>query len=62
MTSEENFFYSYEPDSNHGKVTVANGFFIPIIGKGSISVTPMITLESAIHVPKHRAIYSLSAS
>ena len=50
MTSEQNFFHSYKFNSNPGKVVVTDGSFTPIIGKGSILVTPRLTLDSVLHV------------
>ena len=52
MTSEQTFFHSYKSNSNSGKVIVVDGSFTPIIGKGSISVTSRLTLDSVLPVLK----------
>ncbi|RVX17697.1 hypothetical protein CK203_003904 [Vitis vinifera] len=45
MTSEQTFLHLYKFNSNPGKDIVADGFFTLIIGKGSISVAPRLTLN-----------------
>ena len=52
MTSEQTFFHLYKFNSNPGKDIVADGFFTLIIGKGSISVAPRLTLNFVLHVPE----------
>ncbi|KAL6344588.1 hypothetical protein AAG906_002493 [Vitis piasezkii] len=52
MTSEQTFFHLYKFNSNPGKDIVADGFFTLIIGKGSISVAPRLTLNSDLTMGK----------
>ena len=52
MTNDLNCSHLYNHGSNIGKVTIADRSFVPIIGKGSVSVSSSLTLDSILHVPK----------
>jgi hypothetical protein len=52
MTGMSPLFSSYNPCSDRDKVIIANNSLSPKSGKGSISVTPSMTLASVLHVPK----------
>ena len=52
MTNDLNCFHLYNHGSNIGKVTIADRSFVLIIGKGSVSVSSSLTLDSILHVPK----------
>ncbi|KAJ4723440.1 Retrovirus-related Pol polyprotein from transposon TNT 1-94 [Melia azedarach] len=51
MTNELSYFSSYNACTLSGKVFIANGSSIPFSGKGSVSITPSIALDCALHVP-----------
>ena len=52
MTGQSQLFHSYMPSSGLNKVRIADGSFSPIAGKGEIALTPTLTLNSLLHVPK----------
>jgi hypothetical protein len=51
MTGMSPLFSSYNPSSGRDKVRIAGGSLSPILGKGSVLVTPSMTLTSVLHVP-----------
>jgi hypothetical protein len=51
MIGTSPLFSSYNPCSGRDKVRIADDSLSPVSGKGSISVTPSITLSSVLHVP-----------
>jgi hypothetical protein len=51
MTGMSHLFSSYNPCSGRDKVRIADGSLSPISSKGSVSVTPSMTLTSVLHVP-----------
>ena len=51
MTGTSPLFLSYNPCSGRDKVRIANGSLSPVSSKGSVSVTPAMTLSSVLHVP-----------
>jgi hypothetical protein len=51
MTGTSPLFFSYNPCSSRDKVRIADGSLLPVSGKGSVSVTPSMTLASVLHVP-----------
>ena len=52
MTGQSQLFHSYLPSSSLNKVHIADGSFSPIAGKGEIALTPTLTLNFVLHVPK----------
>jgi hypothetical protein len=44
-------FSSYNPCSGRDKVRIADGSLSPVSGKGSVSVTPSMTLAFVLHIP-----------
>jgi hypothetical protein len=51
MTGMSSLFSSYNPCSSKEKVRIADGSLSPVSGKGSISVTPYMSLSFVLHVP-----------
>lgn len=45
MKNDSNSFHLYDHGSNSGKVNIANGSFVPIIGKGFVSISSLLTLD-----------------
>ena len=61
MTGQSQLFHSYFTSSGLNKVRIANSSFSPIVGKGEIALTPTLTLNSILHVPKLSCIlFSIS--
>ena len=52
MMGQSQLFHSYLPSSGLNKVRIADCSFSPIAGKGEIELTPTLTLNSVLHVPK----------
>ena len=52
MTGSSYLFHTYYPCSGHEKVKIADGSFAAIAGKGSIILSPSMTLLNVLHVPK----------
>jgi hypothetical protein len=50
MTGMSPLFSSYNPCSGREKVRMAIGSLLLVLGKGSASITPSMTLSSALHV------------
>jgi hypothetical protein len=50
MTSMSPLFSSYNPCLGRDKVKITNGSLSPVSGKGSVSVTPSMTLSYLLHV------------
>jgi hypothetical protein len=51
MTGMSPLFSSYNPCSGREKIRIADGSLSPVSGKGSVFVTPSMTLSSVLHVP-----------
>jgi hypothetical protein len=51
MTGMSPLFLSNNPCSGKDKVRIADSSLSPVLGKGSVSVTPSMTLTSVLHVP-----------
>lgn len=51
MTGEYRLFDTYKPSSGSHKVRIADGSLSPIAGKGSISLSNHLSLDSVLHVP-----------
>ncbi|CAJ2662733.1 unnamed protein product [Trifolium pratense] len=51
MTGESALFSSYSPCAGNQKIKVADGSFSAIVGKGSVVLSPMLTLKNVLHVP-----------
>ena len=51
MTGESTFFSSYSPCASNQKIKIADGSFSAIAGKGSVVLSPMLTLKNVFHVP-----------
>ncbi|WJX71431.1 hypothetical protein P8452_55427 [Trifolium repens] len=49
MTSESTLFSSYSPCAGNQKIKVADGSFSAIAGKGSVVLSPMLTLKNVLH-------------
>ena len=52
MAGQSQLFHSYLASSGLNKVRIADGSFSPIFGKGEIALTPTLTLNFVLHVPK----------
>lgn len=52
MTGSSSIFSSYSPLSGNLKVKIADGSLTSIAGKGSIIISPSLTLLNVLHVPK----------
>ena len=52
MTGSSYMFSTYYPCSGTQKVKIADGSLSSIAGKGSIIISPAITLHNVLHVPK----------
>jgi transposase InsO family protein len=55
MTGISSLFSSYKLCSNREKVRIANGSLSSVSGKGSISVSPSMSLSSVLHIPDFAA-------
>jgi hypothetical protein len=51
MTGMSPLFSSYNPCSSRNKVRIADGSLSPVSDKGSVFVTPFMTLTFVLHVP-----------
>ena len=51
MTGESTLFSSYSPCAGNQKIKIADGSFSAIAGKGSVVLSPMLTLKNVLHVP-----------
>ena len=51
MTSESTLFSSYSPCAGNQKIKIADGSFSAIAGKGSVVLSPVLTLKNVLHVP-----------
>jgi hypothetical protein len=51
MTDMSPLFSPYNPCSGEDKVRIADGSLSPVSGKGSVFVTPSMTLAFVLHVP-----------
>ncbi|KAI5433313.1 hypothetical protein KIW84_020553 [Lathyrus oleraceus] len=49
MTDESTLFSSYSPCAGNQKIKIAYGSFSAIAGKGSIVLSPMLTLKNVLH-------------
>ncbi|KAE8673438.1 Detected protein of unknown function [Hibiscus syriacus] len=52
MTGSSSIFSSYFPLSGNLKVKIVDGSLTSIVGKGSIIISPSLTLLNVLHVPK----------
>ena len=52
MTSHGNLFSLYTPSPENVKIKIADSNFSAVAGIGTIHITPNITLNSVLHVPK----------
>ena len=52
MTGSAKLFASYIPCAGNQKIKIADGSLSAIAGKGSIAISPSITLRDVLHVPK----------
>ena len=52
MTGQSQLFHLYLLSLGLNKVRIADGSFFPIAGKGEIALTPTLTLNFVLHVPK----------
>jgi hypothetical protein len=57
MTGIFSLFSSYNLCSSREKVRIANGSLSSVSGKGSISITPSMSLSSVLHIPDFAANY-----
>lgn len=51
MTGSSKLFSSYKPCVGNKKIKIANGSFSAIAGKGSVFISPFLTLYNVLHVP-----------
>jgi hypothetical protein len=52
MTGESTLFSSYSPCAGNQKIKIADGSFSAVAGKGSVVLSPELSLENVLHVPK----------
>lgn len=51
MTGESSLFSSYSPCAGNHKIKIADGSLSAIAGKGSVILSPKLTLKDVLHVP-----------
>jgi len=51
MTGESSLFSSYKPCARNLKTKVAAGSLLAVAGKGSIVLSPLLTIQDVLHVP-----------
>ena len=51
MTGESSLFSSYKPCAGNLKTKVAAGSLLAVAGKGSIVLSPLLTIQDVLHVP-----------
>lgn len=51
MTGESSMFSSYSPCAGNHKIKIADGSLSAIVGKGSVILSPLLTLKNVLHVP-----------
>ncbi|CAJ2635918.1 unnamed protein product [Trifolium pratense] len=51
MTGDSTLFSSYSPCAGNHKIKIADGSFSAIAGKGSVVLSPSLTLKDVLHVP-----------
>ena len=51
MTGTSELFSSYTPCAENQKVKIVDGSFATVVGKGTIIVSPSLTLKNVLHVP-----------
>lgn len=51
MTPRLFVFDTYEPIITSKQITIANGTLVSIIGRGTVILSPHITLKNVLHVP-----------
>ncbi|KAI5422106.1 hypothetical protein KIW84_045526 [Lathyrus oleraceus] len=51
MTGESTLFSSYSPCAGNQKIKTTNDSFLAIADKGSVVLSPMLTLKNVLHVP-----------
>lgn len=52
MTGNSNVFSTYSPSSPGATVTLADGSFVPVLGRGSAVATSSLPLSSILYLPK----------
>jgi len=52
MIGQSTLFSSYSPCASNQKIKIANGSFSAIAGKGSVVLSPELSLENVLPVPK----------
>jgi hypothetical protein len=52
MTWESSLFSSYSPCAGNHKIKIVDGSLSAIAGKGSVILSPLLTLKNVLHVPK----------
>ncbi|RVW20671.1 hypothetical protein CK203_112325 [Vitis vinifera] len=57
MTGSSQIFSSYKPCAGNKKIKIADGSLSAIAGKGSVFISPSLTLHNVLHVPIYPAIY-----
>jgi len=50
MTRESSMFSSYSPSAGNLKIKIADGSLSAVAGKGSIIISPLLTLQDVLHV------------
>lgn len=51
MTDSSKIFSSYKPCAGNKKIKIADGSLSAIAGKGSVFISPSLTLHNVLHVP-----------
>jgi len=52
MTPNSHLFSTYQPLKTTKQIQIANGTSVPIIGHGSVYLSPNITIKHVLHVPQ----------
>ena len=52
MSSCSKFFSTYNPCLRNQKVKIVDGSLSTIVGKGSIVISPFLTIRNVLHIPK----------
>jgi hypothetical protein len=51
MTGESSMFSLYSPCAGNLKINIVDGSLSAVAGKGSVIISPLLTLQDVLHVP-----------
>jgi len=51
MTPNPHVFSTYHPLETSGRITIANGTSVPIVGHGRVNLNPNLSIKQVLHVP-----------